>query len=827
MASSIQILRSTIAKERPFPGSLLEGQPAVNVNASEPGLFFKASDGSLLKIGPAAVTSDGAPPNTGGIGEQGNCVGELWLDKSLNPPVLKIYDGAGWIDAGSGGGGNQGAFVRWVYTAAGGETSLSGPSGGVILAYEPGLEEVFVNGVLITRGVDYSATNGSSISNLQPLAVGDVVTVTSIIPLSIVEQPGQVTLLRWSIIATAGQIVLNGADTGGQTLDYDPGFEEVFVNGVFLRRGLDYSASNGNSITLASPLTSGDEITVLAFSQFSVGALNADVVNFIQAGVGAESRTVQSKLRDSVSVKDFGASGNTASNAYAPFDEACSQFTVVSVPPGNYTIGTKRLGEYQKPLEISGSGPASVIRPGSDNVDDTIFRVGAVGGAFGDNRAITKFENLAFKPEQGAVAPWAYTGIDVAATFPIVIKDVTMLSMGPRAVKMRSCFYGYVDGLYLVDSGLDLYDVNNIEFSGGDIRPLDTQPNRGITLFGAVGEYPVRLEESDLIKFTDTTFEAWECPVIELVRSYTTVFNGSWFEGNTGDHVISFRQAQTVEFNSCQLDFAVPYGDCFVLVDNSGPGNDENRRWRPFFKIDGGYLLTTSVGFGDCPEFIKSANGEKCNVLVEGVTFRGGPLFADEHTEFDVRSLLISGALHHSFYSKPNAQLYPAYNRWIPNSSSLDWDFSSGPNFTASPGLTVATTTAQGEFLTGSRGVKIGSIPSDGTQKAVERSITGMGPVATEGETYLVYIRVKSDRRITFQPQINGGFLDFANTPQTVLPPNTWRDYVFKTAEDVTWAQGRFNNPTIKLYVTNDSGGQASLFIDRIDYEIVNGDYQI
>jgi len=97
MASSIQILRSTTAKERPLPGNLLEGQPAANVNATEPGVFLKATDGSIVKIGPVAITSDGDPPNTGGVGQQGNSVGELWLDKFVVPPILKVYDGTVWI----------------------------------------------------------------------------------------------------------------------------------------------------------------------------------------------------------------------------------------------------------------------------------------------------------------------------------------------------------------------------------------------------------------------------------------------------------------------------------------------------------------------------------------------------------------------------------------------------------------------------------------------------------------------------------------------------------------------------------------------------------
>jgi hypothetical protein len=184
MASSIQLLRSNNPKERPFPGNLLDGQPAINTNVEEPGLFFKANDGSIVKIGPATITSDGNPPNTGGTGQPGNTIGELWLDKALIPPVFKIYDGSQWIEAGSGGGGETpGVFVRWVYTATGGETALSGFSGGILLQYQTGREQVYTNGALLTPSLDYLAINGSSLTNLQPLSPGDLVVVLSSLPL--------------------------------------------------------------------------------------------------------------------------------------------------------------------------------------------------------------------------------------------------------------------------------------------------------------------------------------------------------------------------------------------------------------------------------------------------------------------------------------------------------------------------------------------------------------------------------------------------------------------------------------------------------------------
>ena len=99
MTTNIQLLRSAVSQKRPNPTSLLEGQPAVNINVSEPGLFFKATDGTLFKVGPVAITSGGSPPNAAAAGPSGNVAGETWLDgrSTLANAVLKVYNGTQWV----------------------------------------------------------------------------------------------------------------------------------------------------------------------------------------------------------------------------------------------------------------------------------------------------------------------------------------------------------------------------------------------------------------------------------------------------------------------------------------------------------------------------------------------------------------------------------------------------------------------------------------------------------------------------------------------------------------------------------------------------------
>jgi hypothetical protein len=97
MATAIQLLRSKVARLRPDPGTLSEGMPMVNIAADEPGLFFRATDGSLVKIGPATVSS--FAPNNAPAGFGGNTIGEIWMDVSdAEKPILKVWSGSEWLE---------------------------------------------------------------------------------------------------------------------------------------------------------------------------------------------------------------------------------------------------------------------------------------------------------------------------------------------------------------------------------------------------------------------------------------------------------------------------------------------------------------------------------------------------------------------------------------------------------------------------------------------------------------------------------------------------------------------------------------------------------
>jgi hypothetical protein len=68
---------------------------------------------------------------------------------------------------------------------------------------------------------------------------------------------------------------LSGYDNASQALSYTPGQEQVYLNGILLVRGDDYTATNGTSITGLSALAASDYVQVNCYNNFSVASVPA------------------------------------------------------------------------------------------------------------------------------------------------------------------------------------------------------------------------------------------------------------------------------------------------------------------------------------------------------------------------------------------------------------------------------------------------------------------------------------------------------------------------------------------------------------------------
>ena len=110
------------------------------------------------------------------------------------------------------------------------------------------------------------------------------------------------TSQRFKYTASGSQTTFTGTDDNGNTLAYDAGFIDVYLNGVKLVNGTDVTVTSGTSVVLASGATANDIIDIVAYGTFDVASI--DAAN-ISSGTLNDSRlptTMASKTLTSATV---------------------------------------------------------------------------------------------------------------------------------------------------------------------------------------------------------------------------------------------------------------------------------------------------------------------------------------------------------------------------------------------------------------------------------------------------------------------------------------------------------------------------------------------
>ena len=96
--------------------------------------------------------------------------------------------------------------TRWSKQPTAGTTSLSGlDDNSVSLVYDVGYEAVYRNGTLLSRGNDYTATNGTTVTLIDATLAGDIIEILAnqLVPLSDAISKGQFTAKGALLSATA------------------------------------------------------------------------------------------------------------------------------------------------------------------------------------------------------------------------------------------------------------------------------------------------------------------------------------------------------------------------------------------------------------------------------------------------------------------------------------------------------------------------------------------------------------------------------------------------------------------------------------------------
>ena len=208
--------------------------------------FASTASGSTLAIQDegSTLSTDATTLNFVGAGVTASGTGATKTITISGASSSSVYQ---YTDAG---------MTEYEYTASANDTTFSGSdSNSATLTYEAGSIMVFLNGVLQDDGVDYTATNGTSVVFTNALAANDEVRIVSISSTASVHDPSKLDAITTVNGQAAYSLTLNSSA-------YTPSHQNaliVSVNGITQEPGDSFTIS-GSTITFSPALATGDVV---------------------------------------------------------------------------------------------------------------------------------------------------------------------------------------------------------------------------------------------------------------------------------------------------------------------------------------------------------------------------------------------------------------------------------------------------------------------------------------------------------------------------------------------------------------------------------------
>ena len=251
---------------------------------------------------------------------------------------------------------------NFIYTIASGN-NLNAVSGfddnNRYLSYTPKQVEVYRNGSHLVDNQDFQAINSTQITNLSTLNVGDVIEVVGLSGIGATLQTSLTGFIgnlvqqnyRYSVAPgntiTPGSTVISGPDDFRSNLFFSTKCFQVYLNGSHLVKDYDYSSYNlGSSLTLATPVSTGDSVVVLSLSACAASSLNTvSAFTGISKILGGDRVTVSS------------GTGNVTVSS-----QTCiSDILVPSWTDGKHISQFSLLQNYLSAVAASNTSPANAV----------------------------------------------------------------------------------------------------------------------------------------------------------------------------------------------------------------------------------------------------------------------------------------------------------------------------------------------------------------------------------------------------------------------------------------------------------------------------------
>jgi hypothetical protein len=326
---------------------------------------------------------------------------------------------------------------------------------------------------------------------------------------------------------------------------------------------MTYKVTHKNSTVSGTPPTAGDidvgEIAINAadaelYTKDAAGNIRkfqntttgtAAGVRFTQAGTGAVQRTVESKLQDVVSVKDFGAVGNGVWDDTAAIQAAIeSGAACVFFPKGTYKVTSPiQLRSYMRlqgehmahsfllatnsnAILYGGTSPASVI------YDVEISHLGfkASGSGCKGISIDSNFDSI--------WATWYIHDCDFYAELEECIEGCIIYC------RIERNQFGF-NGTPAANKHRQIYFKNGV--AAGEpinINAINNNKFKRATGKGA-GTGAVMIEDGFVLQMIGNSFEQATCVPLYLKGIWNFALNHSWFEANTSTHLIDISRVTT------------------------------------------------------------------------------------------------------------------------------------------------------------------------------------------------------------------------------------------------------------------------------------------
>jgi hypothetical protein len=182
-------------------------------------------------------------------------------------------------------------------------------------------------------------------------------------------QPGVGVRNRFLYTATASQTTFSGADDNGRTLAYQDGaYVDVYLNGVMLVPGTDFTATTKTSVSLTSGAAASDIVEIIAYDISSI----ADTVSALNGGSFGGAVAVSGNLTVDTNTLFVDAANNSVGvgtsspSTYGLFSAVGSTNGFQSVSFVNTSNGASAVNRIQVGNDAS-AGAGQIVVYGSQH----------------------------------------------------------------------------------------------------------------------------------------------------------------------------------------------------------------------------------------------------------------------------------------------------------------------------------------------------------------------------------------------------------------------------------------------------------------------------